>query len=177
MAHRASKGPESLFRAAGALKTVKRKGWLKAGIEDRESVADHSFRMAVIGAYLSAGMNLDSAKTIRMCLIHDLAESKIGDLIPEEKTSEGAHRKSEDVAMRQITRTLPARERKLVEQEWNELLSNKTNEARLVWQIDKLEMGLTMKDYIRAGFDSKKMKQFDPSVYVSEDLKALLDEY
>ena len=79
--------------------------------------------------------------------------------------------------MKSILRTLPVRERKLFEQEWKELLLNKTGEARLVWQIDKLELGLTMKDYVKAGYDSKKLKQFDPSAYLSEELKALLDDY
>ncbi len=42
----------SLFRASGKLKTIKRAGWVKkAGIENAESVADHSFRTAVIGAF------------------------------------------------------------------------------------------------------------------------------
>ena len=53
----------SLLRAAGSLKTIQRAGWVKkAGIKDAESVADHSFRMAVIGMYLGEVMELGLCK-------------------------------------------------------------------------------------------------------------------
>jgi putative hydrolases of HD superfamily len=172
-----AKGPEDLLRAAGALKTIKRKGWTKAGITDQESVADHSFRMAVLGAYLSEEMKLDREKIILMCLIHDLAESKIGDLTPEEKISEKVHRSNEDRVMRQLLATLPNRERKTFLADWSELVEAKTKEARLVWQIDKLEMGLTMKDYFRAGRDRQKLAEFNPASHLSRELKAILEEY
>ncbi|MBF0384955.1 MAG: HD domain-containing protein, partial [Candidatus Omnitrophica bacterium] len=38
----------NLFAEAGLLKRVKRSGWWVAGIKDPESVAEHSFRCAVI---------------------------------------------------------------------------------------------------------------------------------
>ncbi len=148
---RSARNPSELFRTAGVLKTIKRKGWARAGITNQESVADHSFRMAIMGAFLSEEMSSNPAKIIRMCLIHDFAESEIGDLTPEEKTSEDAHRKEEDRVLRGIFNTLPDREKKVFLKDWIELFETRTNEAKLVWQIDKLEMGLTMKDYIRAG--------------------------
>jgi len=173
----ATKGPSDLLRAAGILKSVKRKGWSKAGIIDQESVADHSFRMAIMGAYLSEENRLDPAKIIRMCLIHDLAESQIGDLTPEEKVSEALHRKDEDRVNRSIYSTLPDKERKLLLREWAELLEMKTREAKLVWQIDKLEMGLTMKDYLRAGGNKSKLAEFNPASHLSKELKSILEEY
>ena len=101
-----------LFRAAGNLKTVKRAGWVKkAGIENAESVADHSYRMAVIGAYLGEMLGLNSGKIAIMCLIHDLAESKIGDLTPGEKPSLKEHRKMEDRAMKEILSSIPKKAR------------------------------------------------------------------
>lgn len=133
--------------------------------------------MAIIGAYLSVQMKLDHAKVTRMCLIHDLAESKIGDLTPEEKISEEAHRKDEDTAIESIFDTLPEVERKTFQSDWKELLSMETEESKLVWQIDKLEMGLTMKDYIGAGCGGKKLKQFDSSSRLSRQLRSLLEKY
>lgn len=172
-----SKGPAELFRAAGILKTIARKGWTKAGITGQESVADHSFRMAVIAAYLSEKLKLDSGKLIRMSLIHDLAESEIGDLTPEEKTSEKTHRIQEQRILRKLLDTLPARERKVLLQDCKELFQMKTRVARLVWQIDKLEMGLTMKDYILAGGDGVKLREFDPTSVLSDELRQILEEY
>jgi putative hydrolases of HD superfamily len=173
----ASKGSAELLRAAGVLKTIKRKGWSKAGIENQESVADHSFRMAILGAYIAEEAKLDPAKIMRMCLIHDLAESEIGDLTPEEKVSEASHRKDEDSVMRSILSTLPDRERKVFLHDWTELLEMHTREAKLVWQIDKLEMGLTMKDYIRAGASKSRLAEFNPFAHLSRDLKAILEKY
>ena len=163
-----SDDPAVLFAAAGKLKTLKRKGWAKAGIVDAESVADHSFRMAIIGAFLADMMKLEPGKIMRMCLIHDIAESEIGDLTPEEKTSEEEHRKQEDTVARSIFDSLPPKFRKQLLLDWTELMGMRTNEAKLVWQIDKLEMGLTMKDYMRTGGDKKRLKEFNPSWFLSK---------
>jgi putative hydrolases of HD superfamily len=166
-----------LFKSAGILKTISRKGWVKAGISNQESVADHCFRMAIIGIFLSEEAALNSAKVVRMCLIHDLAESVIGDLTPEEKVSEEAHRKDEDKICRGIFDTLPQKEKEMFLRDWSELLEGKTPEAKLVWQIDKLEMGLTMKDYLRSGGHKTKLAEFNPASYLSEELKTILNEY
>ncbi len=171
------KGASELLRAAGILKSIRRKGWRKAGISNQESVADHCFRMAVLGAYISEEAKLDPAKIIRMCLIHDLAESEIGDRTPEEKISDEAHRKEEDRICRAIFSTLPDRERKVLLHDWNELIEMRTNEAKLVWQIDKLEMGLTMKDYIRAGGNKSALAEFNPPAHLSKELRAILEKY
>ena len=45
-------------------------------------MADHTFSMAVIGMIISDLENLDSEKVLKMILLHDLAESKIGDIVP-----------------------------------------------------------------------------------------------
>jgi putative hydrolases of HD superfamily len=172
-----SDDPTALFAAAGKLKALKRRGWVKAGILDGESVADHTFRMAIIGAYLADLMKLDPGKIMRMCLIHDIAESEIGDVTPEEKSSEESHKSKEDEVAKSIFDTLPPKIRKQLLQDWNELMGNRTNEAKLVWQIDKLEMGLTMKDYMRSSGDKKKLKEFNPSWFLSKELKSILEKY
>ncbi|MDG6908734.1 MAG: HD domain-containing protein [Nitrososphaerota archaeon] len=148
----------------------------KAKIKDAESVADHSFRMALIGAYVSEMLGLDSSKVMRMCLIHDLAESMIGDLMPEEKTSENSHRKLEDMAMRKILGKLPAKVSKRFVRDWAELYSGRSKEAKAVWEIDRLEMGLQMKDYaLRA--DPGLLRTFDPSSKLSGYFLKVLKEY
>jgi len=170
--------PKNLFKAAGRLKELKRSGWVKKlGMIDSESVADHSFRTSLLAAYFSLLENLDSAKATRMSLIHDLAESEIGDLMPEEKISEEEHRRLEDQVSRQIFGTLPKRPKKVFLEDWSELLLRKTKESKLVWQLDKLEMGMTMKDYMSKGGNKKKLLRFDPSENLSRKLKIFLSEY
>ena len=168
----------TLFRAAGKLKTVKRAGWVKkAGIENAESVADHSYRMAVIGAYLGEMLGLNSGKVAIMCLIHDLAESEIGDLTPGEKPSQKEHRRMEDRAMKEILSSLPKKARKKFSKYWDELIENESKESKLVWKIDKLEMGLQMKDYAALGVDRKILAEFDPSQLLTKELKNVFQDY
>jgi putative hydrolases of HD superfamily len=65
---------------AGQLKKLSRAGWLVAGISNPESVADHSFRVAVL-AYIIAiqeGGNPERAATLG--LFHDFPETRIGDV-------------------------------------------------------------------------------------------------
>lgn len=64
----------------GQLKRTPRTGWQLAGVAHAESVADHSFRVAVI-AYAIAhleGANPDRAATLG--LFHDIPETRIGDV-------------------------------------------------------------------------------------------------
>jgi len=63
----------------GMLKKTRRTGYQFLG-SGGESVADHSFRTAVIG-YVLAGQNpeADRNKVISMCLFHDFPEARTGD--------------------------------------------------------------------------------------------------
>ena len=70
----------TLFAEAGLLKKVKRSGWWVAGIKDPESVAEHSFRCAVIGYYLAHIEGVDPYKVLVMTLFNDIHESRINDL-------------------------------------------------------------------------------------------------
>lgn len=68
------------FAEAGLLKHVKRSGWWVAGIKEPESVAEHSFRTAVIGFYLAHIEKLDPYKVLVMALFNDIHEARINDL-------------------------------------------------------------------------------------------------
>jgi len=70
----------NFFAEAGLLKKVKRSGWWVAGIKDPESVADHSFRTAVIGFYLAQVEDADPYKVMSMSLFNDIHEARINDL-------------------------------------------------------------------------------------------------
>ena len=73
------------FKTAINLKKIKRQGWIdKLSIKNPESVADHSYSMGIIGMVISDMENYDSEKILKMILLHDLAESKIGDYTPGE---------------------------------------------------------------------------------------------
>ena len=44
-----------------------------------DNIASHSYRVAVIGWLLAEQENVDSAKVVKMCLLHDMAEVRAGD--------------------------------------------------------------------------------------------------
>ncbi len=68
------------FAEAGLLKKVRRSGWWVAGIAEPESVAEHSFRTAVIGYHLAVREGLDPFKVVMMALFNDIHEARINDL-------------------------------------------------------------------------------------------------
>ena len=70
----------NFFAEAGLLKRVRRSGWWVAGITDPESVAEHSFRTAVIGFYLALVEKLDPFRVVAMTLFNDIHEARINDL-------------------------------------------------------------------------------------------------
>jgi putative hydrolase of HD superfamily len=62
---------------AANLKSTKRTGWLRT-VPMPESVADHSYRVALLGLFAPEG--LDVGKCIVLGLCHDMAEATIGDI-------------------------------------------------------------------------------------------------
>lgn len=63
----------------GMLKKTPRTGYQFLGTGS-ESVADHSFRMTIIGYILACEIpGADQNKTVLMCLFHDLHEARTGD--------------------------------------------------------------------------------------------------
>ena len=71
----------AILTRAGRLKTATRHCWTASGRQ--ESVADHSWRMALMALLLSKEpefRELDLDRVIRMCLIHDLGEAFTGDI-------------------------------------------------------------------------------------------------
>ncbi|GAA2997653.1 HD domain-containing protein [Streptosporangium longisporum] len=69
-----------LLYEVGLLKRYKRTGWLVAGVRDPESVADHSFRTAIIASVIAALEGGDPERAAFMSLFHDTQESRITDI-------------------------------------------------------------------------------------------------
>ena len=96
------------IKHAGLLKQVKRTGWLRYLPADKvESVSDHSFRAGLLSLLLLDQPNIDSSRCVQIALLHDLAESLVGDITPMEKISKEEKHQKELSAMREITKELP----------------------------------------------------------------------
>lgn len=146
---------------AGRLKRLKRSGWVAQGIKDSESVADHSFGTAFLTMILSKNSGLDELKLLRMALIHDLAESIVGDIILERASrlvfSRAAKSKLESKAVKKITSNL--KDGRYYLDLWIEYDRQKTPEARFVKQMDKLEMAFQAREYEKRN-SPKKLDEF-----------------
>ncbi len=149
-----------LLKAAGRLKRIKRIGWVEAGIEEPESVADHSFRTALLAMILADLQGLDAEKAMGMALLHDLPEAEVGDLTPEEKVRRPAHALEEGEAMERLLSLLPKPLSERYHSLWREFKSLGSPEAEIVSQSDKLEMYIQAIEYIEAGFDPKRLERF-----------------
>jgi len=166
---------EFFFQIA-ELKKLPRSGWkIKVGLENSESVAEHSYMMAVMAMVLSDLKSLDSEKVIKMSILHDWAESKIGDFMPDEI---GSDKKSEleNYAMVEILESLPQTIQSDYQNIWDEFLVRETSEARLVHELDKLEMALQAKIYEK-DVNPEKVKPFIISAVeqiIDPDLKKIL---
>jgi len=146
------------FQIAG-LKKLPRSGWkIKLGLDNSESVAEHSYMMSVMAMVLSDLKSLNSEKVIKMSILHDWAESKIGDFMPDEI---GNDKKSEleNYAMMEILESLPQSLQSDYQKMWDEFLVRNTPEARLVYELDKLEMALQAKIY-ETDVDPERVKPF-----------------
>lgn len=120
------------------LKDVLRQGWVNAGVESPESVAAHSWGMAILALKLCPA-NLNLEHVLKLCLVHDLPEVIVGDLTPQDDVS-----------------TKSADERAAMERlapEWvslfDEYENQSTPEAVFVKTLDKLDMALQAKVYMR----------------------------
>ena len=166
------------FYQIANLKTTQRSGWQsKLNLSNSESVAEHTYMMSVMAMILSDIKNLNTEKIIKMSLLHDWAESKIGDFMPDEVTNE---EKSmlEDKAMADILSILPNKIQNDYQNIWNDYSSNISLESKFVHQLDKLEMILQAKIYEKdAGYE--KIKPFLTSsvdLITDADLKKILTE-
>jgi len=165
------------FQIAG-LKTLPRTGWkMKLNLKDSESVAEHSYMMSVMAMIMSDMKNLNTEKIIKMSILHDWAESKIGDFMPDEITVE-KKTELEEYAMAELLDDLPSKIKNDYYDIWNDYKENLSDESRFVHELDKLEMALQGKIYEKEA-DPEKIKPFIISAVeqiVDDDLKKVLIE-
>ena len=138
---------------AGMLKRVKRSGWDVLGIPHEESVAEHSFRCAVIGYVLAKMEGADPYKVLLMSLFNDIHEARIGD------SHKVAHkylnvREAECAAFKELVKDLEKEMRSELEDTRKEHDAQKTKESLIARDADILECLIQAKEYKDIGFSS-----------------------
>ncbi len=170
------------FKLVGKLKKVERTGWItRVNIKNPESVADHSLRVALIGMVIGELKKVDSNKLVKMLLLHDLAESVIGDfdLFAKKKIGESVWKEKERDAMHEILfRNLPKEMAQNYYDIWIEFDEHKTELASLAHSIDKFEVLLQAAEYEKDGYEKEKFESFwkysEPRI-TDPDLKKLTE--
>ena len=148
------------FKTSINLKKINRQGWVdKLSISKPESVADHTYSMAVMGMIISDLENYNSEKIIKMILLHDLAESKIGDYTPGQIDLEKKN-EIENTAFLKILENLPNAIKSQYQNIWKEYQENNSHESQIVHQLDRLEMVLQAKTYQDEGYPKEELESF-----------------
>jgi len=156
----------------GKLKRVKRRGWVLRGVKNPESVAEHSFRTAMMAWVLGYGRPVNQEKLLKMALIHDLVEVISGDPTPyddlilknpskkkeilkkwprrtiaEAKKLAEIKKEKEGKAMEILTSVLPEGLKKEFKDLWDEFENSSTREALFLHQIEKIENTIQAIEY------------------------------
>jgi len=157
----------------GKLKKMKRGGWILRKIKDPETIAEHTFRIAISAWILSKEKKMDIKKILKLALIHDLCEVYSGDItiynnvvLPKDrkkrreiiekwprfskKEKEKFYQEKyqqEYQALKKITSYLPLPLRKEIMNLWQEYEKKLTKEGRFVRQVDHIENLLQALEY------------------------------
>ncbi|KAK7542085.1 HD domain-containing protein [Phyllosticta citribraziliensis] len=151
-----SASPLPFMHVLERLKTTKREGWRRFGINHGESISDHMYRMSILTMLAPATLSarLDIPRCTKMALVHDMAEALVGDITPVDPISKEEKSRRETATMDYLcTRLLgsvastPASAVADIRAVWQEYEDNVTPEAQFVHDIDKMELLLQMMEY------------------------------
>jgi putative hydrolases of HD superfamily len=176
----------SFFRAfliVAELKKTRRTGWVKTPpgmhprrIREAESVADHSYSLAIQALLAAHALALDPLAMVEMALIHDLPEYKTGDQVtaglkgPALEAALAKKRLSEEKAMRTIRKRFGVYGNDLYER-WLEYNERLTPESRVLAELDKLEAAFQAVAYFRDGED------LDPGEFIDYARTKITDPF
>lgn len=139
-----------LIYEAGVLFKVKRSGWWLAGEGRPESVAEHSFRTALIAFVLAETEGADPERAAAMALFHDLHEARVLDM---HKVGQryADWDKAEARAIREQLEGLPVRLKTKISGYKEGFQSAESPEAVIARDADHLECLVRAREYQAAG--------------------------
>ena len=136
----------------GRLDRLPRTGWLLRGVEPCESIAGHVLGVAQLALAVAPReeVELDLARVLAMALWHDAPEAKSGDL-PSPASSHlppGAKAAMEQSIAEELLGALGPESLA----SWQQYRERACPEARFVWLCDRIQLGLRLLEYRRAGW-------------------------
>jgi putative hydrolase of HD superfamily len=158
----------------GMLKHVRRSGWSVLGIKDAETVAEHSFRCAVIGYILACMENISPYKVMMMSLFNDIHEARITDLHKMAQRYLPGFREAEDRAFREQIDCLPDKMKRELADMREEYTGQSTSESIIARDADILECLIQAKEYEEQGFkEASRFMEKAPGFLETESAKRL----
>jgi putative hydrolase of HD superfamily len=173
----------------GTLKNLPRTGWLFRGIKDCESVADHCYRVSLLSmmladALVEQGATLNVEKVMRIALLHEVAEARIGDIPFPAQTyiSEEAKASGERAAVRAMFEAFRELRQRYIDL-WEEFEQGTSLEGKLVQAADKLELMIQVFEYEKVGYRSldkfwenlRNYRNFDDYPLIREMMEILIE--
>lgn len=129
----------------GSLRNIPR-AWQQVLTGRVQNVAEHMFRMTMVAWVIAIREKADVNKVIKMCLIHDVAESRTGDIAFMHR---GYVTRHEELAERDIFQnTSLEKEAEVLFKEYND---RKSLEAKIVKDADNIDVDLELKELARIG--------------------------
>ncbi len=130
----------AFIREADRLKSVLRKTSLMDGSR-RENTAEHTWHLMLMALVLERYANdaIDLFKTLKMLLIHDLAEIGVGDVFVYDEKGRAAAQAAERKAAETMFSGLPAETGAELLALWREFDEGHTPEARFARAVDRLQ--------------------------------------
>ena len=126
------------------LKNIYRQGWIKnkfgsSFASQCESIADHSFSIAILCLTIIEKYNLDYdvLKCLKLCLIHEFGEVYAGDMTPKDNISKEEKHLLEETAIKKLLESLNFTNDYF--EIWQEYEAQETKEAVFVKELDTLE--------------------------------------
>ena len=140
-----------LFAEVGMLKRTRRSGWWVIGVPDVESVAEHSFRCAIVAYFLAKMEGVEPYRVVMMALFNDIHEARIGDLHKVGHRYIDFSKAEKEAFVGQINRLPSGIKNELVDLRVDYDLQ-KTTEALIARDADILECLIQAKEYQEHGF-------------------------
>lgn len=164
-------GAATFLFEMGHLKQVPRAGWLLLGIPQPETVAEHSFRVGVVGMMLASLQGADVGRTVALCLVHDAHETRVGD-IPSVGRAYVTTAVPEAVTAHQ-TSAMPDALANVLQDLVAEYEAAETLESQVARDADKMETLLQAIEYQAQGHDTEAWRETSMAALRTESAKQL----
>lgn len=169
----------AFLREAERLKSVQRSAYTSTG--QQESTAEHSWRLCLMAmVFASEFPELDGARILKMCVLHDLGEALHGDIPAVEQHQNPNKSEIERADLQTLMCTLPGALAADFLALWDDYENASSPEARIVKGLDKLETILQHNQGINPpgfdyGFNLNYGQKYMAAHPLLQQIRALLD--